>query len=132
VAVDWAFAGIGAIGEEINPLVHASLIFSEVERTETKALDDIVFSSYLAGLNDAGWQGDPRLVRFGYAAASALCFTIGYILGDALFLILNKRGHPWMERAFGLPIEKLVDLGAVTNRFQLDLADEARALLDDL
>jgi Phosphotransferase enzyme family len=132
VAVDWTYAGIGAIGEDINPLVNASLYFSEVEPAEAKALDDIVFNGYLTGLEDAGWQGDPRLVRFGFTAASALCFDIGYQLGDGLPMILDENAHPWMEHAFGQPIEQLMDLLAGHGRFSLDLADEAKVLLGSL
>lgn len=132
VAVDWAFVGIGAIGEEISPLVQASLSFFEVEPTEAKALDDIVFNGYLAGLEDAGWQDDPRLVRFGYTAASTLCFNIGYELGDGVPAFLNESTYPWIEQAFGKPIEVLVDLWVEVDQFLLDLADEARVLLGDL
>jgi hypothetical protein len=132
VAVDWTYVGIGAIGEEINALVQASLSFFEVEPTEAKALDDIVFNGYLTGLEDAGWQDDPRLVRFGYTAASTLCFNIGYGLGDGVPMILDESTYPWLEQTFGKPIEALVDLWADGDRFTLDLADEARVLLGEL
>jgi hypothetical protein len=132
VAVDWAFAGIGAIGEEIGQLVNASLAFAEVEFSAAKALDNIVFNGYLTGLEDAGWRSDPRLIRFGFTAASALCNIIGYQIGDGLPMLLDESGHPWIEQAFGQPIRNLMDLWAGTNRFCLDLADEAKVLLDSL
>ena len=124
-----AMAGIGAIGEELNPLVNGTIDFSEVELSEARALDNIVFNGYLMGLDDAGWQGDPRLVRFGFTAASALCYNIGYGLGDALPLILDEDLHPWTEQVFGQPMEAFADLWAHNDRYRLDLADEARALL---
>jgi Phosphotransferase enzyme family len=132
VAIDWAFAGIGAIGEELGPLVHASLVYSEIEFSAAQALDNTVFNGYLTGLEDAGWRSDPRLVRFGYTAASALCIIIGYQIGYGQPLILDEGGHPWLEQAFGKPIMSLMDLWADTTRFCLDLTDEATTLLDRL
>src|SRR5439155_4390297 len=72
VAVDWAYSGIGAVGEEIAPLVWGSLGFRDVPIEQAQELEALVFNSYLDGLRDAGWNGDARLVRFGYAAASVL------------------------------------------------------------
>jgi AcrR family transcriptional regulator len=71
VAIDWAFVGTGAIGEEIEPLVLRSLAFGEVEPGEAHELDEAVFAGYLDGLRDAGWRGDPRQARLGYTAAAA-------------------------------------------------------------
>ena len=45
---------------------------------DARKLDQMVFDGYVEGLAEAGWHGDPRLVRLGYAASSALCFGIGY------------------------------------------------------
>lgn len=72
VAIDWVFAGIGAIGEEIANLLAASLIWFEYDAAAARSLDEAVFAGYLDGLREAGWQGDPRLVRLGYTAACAL------------------------------------------------------------
>jgi hypothetical protein len=48
------------------------LRFVEVDVARIAELDAIIFAGYLDGLRDAGWQGDARLVRFGYAATAAL------------------------------------------------------------
>ena len=45
---------------------------------------------------------------------------------------LNEGTYPWLEQAFGLPIDEFMQLGAQLNRFFLELADEARQLLDVL
>jgi hypothetical protein len=131
VAIDWAFVGLGAIGEEIGPLILASLAFFEIELTNAQALDRLVFDSYLEGLHDAGWRGDPQVVRFGYAASSALRFGLG-IMAALLDLTLNfdeSKGE-WVEQVFGCSIETKADHDAAIHRFLLDRADEARALLD--
>ncbi len=72
VAIDWAFVGHGAIGEELEPLICRSLDFDDVETTQAQELDGVVFASYLDGLCDTGWQGDPRQVRLGYTVAVTL------------------------------------------------------------
>ncbi|MFQ5614419.1 MAG: phosphotransferase, partial [Anaerolineae bacterium] len=77
VAIDWVFAGAGAVGAEMVALVVATLGFREVEFDRAQELEIIVFEGYLAGLDAAGWGGDPRLVRFGYAAAAALRYVLG-------------------------------------------------------
>jgi len=35
-------------------------------------LDALIFAGYIAGLREAGWQGDEQLVRFGFTALAAL------------------------------------------------------------
>ena len=130
VAIDWAFVGTGAVGEEIEPLVNRSLGFFEVELAKARELDDIVFGGYLDGLRDAGWQGDPRQMRLGYTAATTLRTLVS--LGQSLPVLLDESRHIWVERAVGRSIEEAVDHGAEVIRFQLSLADEARELLGSL
>ncbi|MBV7335121.1 phosphotransferase [Chloroflexi bacterium TSY] len=124
VAVDWTFVGMGAIGLELASLVQGTLFFSEVDVAQARTLDRIVFEGYLTGLSEAGWHGDPRQVRLGYTASSAMIFGLGYSAFK-----LNQDVYPWLEQAFGLPIDQFMDLGAELNRFFLELADEARTLL---
>jgi hypothetical protein len=125
VAIDWALAGIGAIGEEIAPLVWATIGFSEVDLTEAQELSEIVFEGYLEGLRDSGWGGDPQVVRLGYAAASALRYV--FLMGSGL---LDESRHAWMEKVFGHQIWELADYWAKMSRFLLSLADEEREMLN--
>jgi hypothetical protein len=127
VAVDWAYVGIGAVGEELASLVQASLVFSEIDMTDAHKLKEIVFDGYIKGLAEAGWHGDARLVRLGYSAGSVLIFELGY--GSAP---LDESRYAWAEQAFGLPIDDLKSLSAKSTHFCLDLADEARELIDTL
>ncbi|UCC63635.1 MAG: hypothetical protein JSV36_00825, partial [Anaerolineae bacterium] len=96
VAIDWAFVGTGAIGEEIEPLVNRSLGFFEVELARARELNDIVIGGYLDGLRDAGWQGDPRRVRLGYTAATALRTLVSY--GQILPVVLDEGQHILAEQ----------------------------------
>ena len=83
VAVDWAYAGHGAVGEELGQLVVASLFFFEAEGIAPRELDAACFAGYVAGLREAGWAGDERLVRLGFAADAALRTTVGLLRRDA-------------------------------------------------
>ena len=130
VAVDWAFVGTGTIGEEIVTLVQTSLFFLEVDLAKAPELDEIVFEGYLEGLRDAGWRGDPRMVRFGYTAASALRGVSG--MGAAIPFLLDESRYGRMERELGRPIEEMMNFFAETVRLMLNLADEARELLGSL
>ena len=134
VAVDWAFVGPAAVGEEIVPLVQASLAFFEVELRQALRLDQVVFNKYVEGLREAGWQGDPQLVRLGYTASSALRYGLGFIATILLDRMLNfdESKAAWVQHFWGVPIETLGDHNAEQCRLLLALADEARILIDSV
>jgi hypothetical protein len=127
MAIDWAFAGIGAIGEELSPLVWASLTFFEIELEEARALDPLVFEGYVAGLREAGWRGDVRQARFGYVASAALRYGIPLLWG--LADALDESRHAAVEQQFGRPVEEVLKRHAEGTYLLLDLAEEARGLL---
>ena len=131
MAIDWAFVGLGVIGEGIAPLIQASLALFEVELTQAQELERTVFKSYLAGLRDASWHGNPQLARFGYTASSALRYGLGFIaLYLDLMLNFDESKAVWVKQVFGCQIETFLDHIAELLRLLLDLGDEARALLD--
>lgn len=130
VLIDWAFVGSASPGEDIASLVAGSVNFMEIDSAQTHALDHIVFEGYLEGLRLAGWQGDPRLVRFAYAIASVLKYSVG-IYGVA-FMLANDSQQPILEQMFGHPLEELVNVWGSTLRFLTGLADEARDLVSKL
>jgi hypothetical protein len=121
--IDWAFVGNAAPGEEIAPLVAASLNFLDFDVAQAKALDQVVFEGYLEGLREAGWHGDPQAVRSTYAASSILRYCIG--ISEVAFMIADESQHSLLEQAFGHPLEELVDVWAKTTRFLYHLAGEA-------
>jgi hypothetical protein len=130
VAIDWAFVGTGAIGEELVPLVLASVAFNEVGLDQAQALEDIVFDGYLEGLRDAGWRGDPRQARLGYTAAS-LRFSFPE-LNRAMDGILDESQHPFFEQVFGCTMEESADHWAQVRSLCDGLANEARMLMEIL
>jgi hypothetical protein len=130
VVIDWAFVGKGAIGAELVPLILASIAFNEVDLVQAQALEDIVFEGYLEGLDDAGWQGDPRQVRLGYTAAS-LRFRFAE-LNRTMEMILDESQHPFLEQVFGRSVEEIEDHWAQVGSLCDDLLDEARGLIEIL
>lgn len=126
--IDWAFVGRGAVGEEMAPLVAASLGFFEVDITHAQELDGIVFEGYLQGLRDAGWDGDPRRARLGFAAASAVRYPLASV-PRVLPFVLDRELTPAMEQVFGHPAEEVMDRFAAQGEFLARYAAEARELM---
>jgi hypothetical protein len=128
VAIDWEFAGLGALGQELAALVALSLHFFAVDVADRRDLDTSTFAGYLAGLGDAGWHGDPQTVRFAYTAAAALRHGVG-ATAYTLHLALDDSSEAWVTQTYGWPREEVLTCHGILLEFLLDRADEARALL---
>ena len=130
VAVDWAFTGIAAVGEEIANLLAASLIWLEAEAGDAKELDEAVFSGYLHGLQEAGWQGDPRLARLGYTTA---CAARWGIVGLWWIQSLGDSGREAeLETHWNRPLPELASQWGNTIMYILGLTEEAYRLQHNL
>ena len=53
VAFDWEWAGIGALGEDLAPLVAGSLCMGDAAAASGRRLDAAAFTGYIDGLRDA-------------------------------------------------------------------------------
>jgi hypothetical protein len=106
-------------------------MFFEVGLDKAQALEEIAFEGYLKGLRDAGWQGDPRQVRLGYAAAASLRYKFNDA-GRWLALVLDESLHPMILQMWGMPVEQVIDHTAQFATIFDRLADEARALISAL
>jgi len=127
IALDWAYTGRGAIGEELVPLVQASIGFHEVDLDQAQAFEEIVFEGYLAGLGDAGWQGDPRLVRLGYTAASTRYRLNAVWRGMAI--IQDETQQEWLAQLVGCPVEQAFDYWGQLGQLSASRTDQARELM---
>ncbi|MBX3012319.1 MAG: phosphotransferase [Caldilineaceae bacterium] len=132
IVLDWGAAGLGIIGEELVPLFAATLSFVAVDIERIPELDALIFAGYLAGLRDADWQGDERLVRFGFTAQVA--FKAG-VAEPATRLPAVARRMAALPPGAEPP--RLLSPGgypqaAAKGQYLLDLGDEARRLLDKL
>jgi hypothetical protein len=127
VVIDWESIGIAGIGQDAGVLVSTAYIPGDLPLSGVSDLTEAVFQSYLDGLADAGWKGDPAQVRFGYVADAALRWAFNMppaapILDDAIRLRDEGRS--------GKPFEETVAIRAAVTHVLLELAEEALGLLD--
>ena len=127
MAIDWAFLGIAGIGEEAGNF--ATWPVAYLARTvPAEIIDRRLFDAYLSGLREAGWLGDARLVRFGYAAHAALRWGFRPVTN----LLIETRAWPPVAASDQPYPDWLVSWATATaaqSRFTLDRGDEADALL---
>lgn len=128
IALDWAYVGLGALASDIGFLVASSMFFIELDPNDAEALEAAVMEGYLAGLAEAGWQGDSRLLRLGYLLSANL--WTGARLPTSTW---------WMQQdafdevaVFGYPAEQLVRKWVTLTEFLMTRADEARDLIGTL
>lgn len=127
IAIDWAFAGYGVIGEEIAAMVGASLMFCEINSDEIEATIDAVFQGYVRGLQKSGWSGSQTDARLGFCATTSLMFGLG-ALGPWLPLLRDPDLAPVVQSITGAaPDAFLNNLADIQRRF-LDLGEEALEL----
>ena len=116
VAIDWAWLGVAALGADLVNLVAASALWFQADTDDLPALAEACVPAYGAGLADAGWSGDARLPRVGFAVATAL----RYGPCGPFAMILQ---HPERARASGYV---LADRMALVQRFAFDQLDAVR------
>jgi hypothetical protein len=127
VAIDWAYPGLGTVATDIGDLTAASFSLFGVEPCDPRTLDTVIFESYLEGLWAAGWPGDRRMVRCAFAIFTALkysCFLFW------LYQMVEESQYPTWERRTGHPLDECLQNQAILTYYLLDLADEARYLVD--
>jgi Phosphotransferase enzyme family len=71
VLVDWAFAGAGAVGEDIGNLIPDSVADGLIEPALLPEISEAVTGGYLAGLRAGGWRGRDAEVRRAIAVTGA-------------------------------------------------------------
>ena len=131
VATDWSMIGYGGIGEEIGITISTGLSFLSIAGDQASDMDKITFASYVAGLRDAGWQGDVHLARFGYTTTAALVTGVTW----AMFMsgvLSSEEGIQAMESNLGHKLDDVLEQWATIQPFLLDLGDEALKLVDQL
>ena len=110
-------------------MVTFSLHYLEVSSLEASRLDTLVYEGYLAGLRDAGWQGDEAVVRLGYTTATAVALDLccpGYTLPH---VEEHEVWEEW-EQFFSRPADDIREQWRESHQLGLTLADEALTLLD--
>jgi hypothetical protein len=125
VGIDWEYAGHYAVGEEVGQTLSVASAFFDVEPASLPALDEALFVGYLTGLRDAGWRGDPRQVRFAYAAHAALRNAFNAVGAS----VPDDARRAAARQNYGRTWEELAERRATLRPFLLARAEEARRLL---
>jgi Phosphotransferase enzyme family len=127
VVIDWAYAGIGALGVDLSLLVPSPFFRMEADIAGLADQAEAVFAAYVDGLHSAGWRGDEHAVRFAYAASTALRTVF---LSPTIAAAIDPAACAAEELRWGLPLDAILERRAAVTVFLLDLADEAMALLE--
>ncbi|MBO9436863.1 phosphotransferase [Ruegeria sp. R13_0] len=127
IAIDWAFAGYGNVGEELAAAVGASLMFMDTESDDAGALTERMFSGYLDGLRAENWSGASGDVRLSFCATTAMMFALGAI-GPWLPLLSDPELEPVVRSITGAEPDQFIgNLSKIQEHF-LNLGEEAVAL----
>ena len=130
IGVDWAFTGIGALGNDMGELIGTSMFFFEYSPTDAETLEGAILEGYLAGLADNGVTIDARLVRLGYLIS--LSFWMGVMFpGWAAFMLSPDSGVN-VQAMYGRQAEDVLAGWVQLDSFCLDRADEARVLIQQI
>ncbi|MFF7896147.1 aminoglycoside phosphotransferase [Streptomyces sp. NPDC007907] len=70
VLLDWAFAGDGALGEDLGAYLPECVLDLFVPAADLPGLAKAAYDAYVHGLRGSGWRGDERLVRLGVCASA--------------------------------------------------------------
>jgi len=127
VLIDWSQAGVGVLGEDPANLVFDSAWMYGLPSDDLPLLIPLVLDEYCAGLREAGWRGDERAVRAGYAAIGALRF--GLLANNVCLLARDLARAADAVASHGGPLELLVTRRLVLVTGALAELGAARALL---
>ena len=128
VALDWACAGTGALGGELVSLIGSSAMLYEFDPAGLPVLEAAAYPEYLAGLREAGWDGDPQQVRLAYCAWLAL--WCGAMM-PAFASLYGAENGPGIT-LFDCQPEEMIAGWAIMCDFALDRGEEARRLVQQL
>ncbi|HUQ42652.1 MAG TPA: hypothetical protein VM052_09135 [Candidatus Limnocylindrales bacterium] len=123
VAIDWSVLGLAPAGQEIAVFVTGAQVWLGVSGDDAEALGELSYRAYVDGLRDAGWGGSEADVRFAYAASAALWAVTPTPLWLRWFTLPDRRD--WLERKFGMPLERAARPFGRFIEFALDLGEEA-------
>ena len=130
IGIDWAFTGIGAVGNDLGELVGVSLFFFEFDPIRAETLENAVFEGYVAGIAEHNLDLDIRLIRLGYLIS--LSFWSGATIPGWVAIMMSPDAKINVQAMCGRPAADVLAGWAHLNQFGLDRADEARSLIQQL
>jgi len=131
VALDWAFIGLAAVGEEVGHLIAWSLLLGVVAASEAEELRAVVLAGYTEGLREAGWAVNAEALTRAVIGGAAIAAVLRWAFSAANRVIrpaFDEDARATMERSTGRPVAEGMAERARLVYFLLDWLDEARAL----
>ena len=116
--LDWAFVGMGALGEELAAFIGATLLLDYVPLAEAEQLEQVAFAGYLAGLRAAGWSGDEAMIWEAYRYAMPLRYAPMSMASMLRTAVEPDFAAEW-ERKKGKPLADILAHRAGLVRFYL-------------
>jgi hypothetical protein len=121
--IDWAYVGVGRVGEDVGNLVPDSVLDFHVPVDQIELLDQRITDAYNSGIADAGADIDPSRVRLGMTATMAAKYA--WIAPAMARAIIEER-----DTLNGRPIGDAIETWAPAVQYLLNRADEAHSLIE--
>lgn len=116
--IDWEFAGLSALGEEMAAFVGATLLLDHVPMAEAPQLEAIALEGYIAGLRAVGWNGVTDTVWQAYHAAMPLRYALMSLAGICRTTMEPNFATSWSQK-LGKPLDAILAQRADFVRFLL-------------
>ncbi|WP_010097252.1 phosphotransferase [Ornithinibacillus scapharcae] len=71
ILIDWQYMSNSAIGEDLGKLFGVAMSQEDIPVKKAWEYQGHLFNHYLQGLREAGWNGDERYARYGFATGVA-------------------------------------------------------------
>ena len=131
VALDWAFVGVAAVGEEVGHLIAWSLMLDAVADDDAEDLRAVVLTGYTQGLREAGWSVSAvectRAVALGASVSAAMRWAFG-AAGRVVRLAVDEPARVAIEQTTGRSVNEEMARRARLVYFLLNWVDETDAL----
>ena len=116
--IDWEFAGVGALGEEMAAFVGATLLLDHVPMAEAPQLEAVALDGYLAGLREAGWDGETGQVWQAYRCAMPLRYALMSLASMCRTAMQPDFAQHWVQKT-GKPLAEILAQRADFVRFMV-------------
>lgn len=124
VLIDWSFAGVAALGEELAALVVASAVFDPALLAIIDDVERVAFAAYIDGLRDAGWRGDQSELWRVYRSTAILRYGPAGV-ARWLPIVTDDATLKAFTDSYEVPAEFYIDHLATLSRWMGDRVDEA-------
>lgn len=116
VAIDWAFVGQAAFGEELASLVAATVAMGHVEPEKLKDLEATVLEGYLDGLSEEGCRVDQQVVKDAYAISVSMRLPVGAIRLVLPLILDPSHNQRILQQEPETPLDMLCQRWGAMNR----------------